>query len=137
MVHALREAWRVLRSSGFLVDLRPRHSNQLIELIIDQQPEIVTCYTDDYRVERDVAADKAVAVAVDSRLFCLEDSASFRYVKHYDTGTELMDYFETRNPPVHHPEEIVERIYRAGIGTNTTIRFTNDMQLLCYSKLDG
>lgn len=136
MVHALKEAWRVLRKKGILVDLRPRHTNQVIETITDEQAQIITCYDDVHRVQNDVAADQAIVVAVESHLFQLEQSATFGYVKEYDTGTELMNYFLTRNPPDHHPAKIVEKIYQADKEAHTTLRLTNKMQLNCYRKID-
>lgn len=135
MVHALTETWRVLHTTGILVDLRPRHSNQAIEQITNGQPEMVTCYNDDHRLRNDVAADNAIATAVDSQLFQLVKSVTFTYVRHYDTGTELMDYFLTRNPPVYQPERIIKKIYRADMDTNTTLRLTHEMQLNGYRKI--
>lgn len=136
MVHALKETWRVLHTTGVLVDLRPRHANQVIELVRDGQAEIIVRYDDDHRVINDVAADEAITKVANAGLFHLEQHVSFAYIKHYDTGSELMNYFQTRKPPVHHAEEIIEKIYRANLSTNTTLRFTNDMQLKCYRKID-
>ncbi len=136
MVHALKETCRVLQAGGILIDLRPRHENQIIELINDGQAERIAVYADDHRINKDVAVDEAIATVVESHLFSLERSIMFEYVTDYETGTELMDYFFTRNPPVHHSPEIVEKIALADKNVNTTLRFTNDMELKCYLKID-
>ena len=43
MVHALREAWRVLVPGGCLIDLRPLAKDPPLEVIVDDQVEYLTC----------------------------------------------------------------------------------------------
>ncbi len=136
MVHALKEAWNVLRAGGVLVDLRPRHSNQIIEVICAGQPGLIIRYSDNHRVSKDDAADMAMAKAVKVNLFALEQGVMFEYIKYYDSGSELMDYFLTRNPPVQHPESIVKQILQVDVQPDAVLRFTNTMQLKRYRKVD-
>lgn len=136
MVHALKESWRVLRPNGILVDMRPRHSNQLLERVTDGQAVTIRHYSDTHRIEKDNASDAAIAEVVNSSLFCLDRGTTFGYVRLYDTASELMAYFATRNPPVEHPADIVEQIHHAENYPNSVFRFSNDMQLNCYRKLE-
>lgn len=136
MVHALKEAWNVLRPGGLLIDLRPRHSNQVIEVICAGQPSLITRYSDNHGVSKDNAADMAMTKAVKTNLFTLEQGVMFEYIKSYDTGSELMDYLLTRNPPVQHSENIVKQILQVDAQPEAVLRFTNAMQLKRYRKVD-
>ena len=117
-----------------MIDMRPRHANQCIELVSDEQAELVLCYDDQFRMTNDTAADDAIAEVIDTGLFALSHRVPYTYAKYDETSAELMEYFLTRNPPVHHPAKIIEHFSKADENPNTKLRFTNDMHLNCYRK---
>ena len=55
MVHALREAWRVLRPGGLALDLRPAVVHRQVAVVRGGQPEPMGTMPDSYDI--DLAAD--------------------------------------------------------------------------------
>ena len=133
MVHALKQTWRVLKEDGILIDLRPRHTGQLVE-VIDEEVELVTCFDDTHRENNDFAADRAIATVLEAGLFQKSRSVHFEYVTRYESGTELMAYFLARNPPVQHSDETISKICHIDSEQSAHLHYITAMQLDCYHK---
>lgn len=137
MVHALNEAWRVLRQDGILIDSRPIHANITLESVTDEESTLLRRYTREIPDIDDKAADSAMALAVDENKFQFIDSAAFEYVKFYDNGTELLEYNAGRHTPFEHPDNVVRQIKLADSNPDMTLRVGNPMLLKTYRRLDS
>ena len=136
MVHALEQTWRVLKADGILIDLRPRHTGQIIEVVRNTTSDVITCYDDAYREARDFASDEAIEMVVNAGLFQRVRRVYFEYVKQYESGTALMDYFMAKNPPVRFPDEIESRLYhQLNLETSARLHYTYTIQLDTYRKM--
>jgi hypothetical protein len=96
MVNALREAERVLKPSGVLIDVRPVTAPMVVEVVIAGQAVWAkTVHT--YSAPEDVAAaDAAVRHAVLREWFVFETSLSFDFEIYCGTAAELRVYAEGR-----------------------------------------
>lgn len=137
MVHALNEAWRVLRKDGILIDSRPLHANITLESLIGDNSTLLKRYTRKIPDMHDKAADTAMALVVDEEKFQFIDGATFEYVKFYDTGAELLEYNAGLQTPIEHPDEIVQKIKLADGNPAMTLRVGNPMLLKTYRRLDS
>lgn len=136
MVHALNEAWRVLRQDGILIDLRPLHADITLEAVTDEQSTLLSRYTREIPDINDKAADSAMALIVDENKFQFIDSTTFEYVKFYDSGEELLEYNASRHTPIEHSDDIVRQIKLADSNPDMTLRVGNPMLLKTYRRLD-
>ena len=83
MVHALREAHRVLRPGGILVDLRPVATRRRVGLGRDRRWRLVGLTHESFA--DDHAADRAVAAVLRQRLFRRRSRASVLVEREMDT----------------------------------------------------
>jgi len=134
MVHALKEIWRVLKPDGILIDLRPIRLNVTIDLVHGDEMELISVYSDEWRVAKDKAADDAITTVKSENLFTFQDSAPFEYVKYYDTGQEYIDYEAQRNPPIIHPDDVVQQVKVADDNPGVMIRLGTAMHLTSYRR---
>lgn len=135
MVHALKEIWRVLKPGGILVDLRPIRHNVTIDLVHDDDMQLISVYSDEWRVAKDKAADDAIATVKKENLFKFEDSAPFEYIKYYDTCQELVDFEAQRNPPIIHPDDVVNKLKITDSNSDVILRVGTAMHLTSYRRL--
>lgn len=75
MVHALREAHRVLRPGGLLIDLRPSAKHRRIGLGTERRWRLVGIMRETF--DEDRAADRAVARVLYQRAFRFEGGEEF------------------------------------------------------------
>ena len=137
MVHALNEAWRVLRQGGILIDSRPLHANITLESLIGDNATLLTRYTRKIPDMHDKSADAAMVSVVDEEKFQFIDGTSFEYVKFYDNGAELLAYNAGLSNPIEHSDTIVQKINRADSNPAITLRVGNSMLLKTYRRLDS
>ena len=96
MVHALREAHRVLQPSGVLIDLRPVTAPILVEVVIATQT-VWARTVESYSAPEDVAAaNAAVQHAVSSEWLVFEATTQFSFEIFCDSAAELRMYAEAR-----------------------------------------
>jgi hypothetical protein len=93
MVHALREARRVLRDDGVMIDLRPIANDWPIEVVSARAATIVGRAGPS---EEDQAADEAAqAAAAEGEaqgLFRRDREERFRFHYYWDSPAELQDF---------------------------------------------
>ena len=136
MVHALKEALRVLAHNGILIDLRPIRSNQQLSLDSDGITELVATYTDNHRHAKDTSANEAITTILAENLCVLEDTADFAYHRQFDTADEFVEYCANRNPPLYFPESAMETIKRAMKNFEITLTYTTNISLKRYRKMN-
>ncbi len=78
-MHALKEAWRVLKPDGSMVDVRPLCVDVPLEVVYDNNsmPAGIVDLSPD--IGRDVASDKALAAVIEKRLFYEEQLEFFGF----------------------------------------------------------
>ncbi len=87
MVHALEEAWRVLRPEGLLLDLRPAMVHRKVGVAGQDGPLEVGVMRE--RFDDDLAADRAVAGALRRGLFRRVHRSRVPCVRRMDTLDEF------------------------------------------------
>ncbi|HMJ83913.1 MAG TPA: hypothetical protein VK504_12130 [Vicinamibacterales bacterium] len=93
MVDALCRTRGWLRPDGRLIDLRPAHT--IPEVVIgsaDHATVVGVLAVEAERHERHAAADKALDDVLDRRLFVLEESREFVFLRYADSAEELRDH---------------------------------------------
>jgi hypothetical protein len=96
MVHALREAWRVLVPGGTLLDLRPVAESYPIEIVRGQDIEVVGSVEPSAKAfADDAASDDAVRAMVRERLLAARRRIEFECALWWDTVDEMRDSFES------------------------------------------
>ncbi|GAB5489994.1 MAG: hypothetical protein Phog2KO_02090 [Phototrophicaceae bacterium] len=137
MVHALKEAWRVLRQGGILIDSRPLHANITLESLIGDNSRLLRRYTRKIPDMHDKSADSAIVRVVDEEKFQFIDGTTFEYVKLYDNSAELLAYNASLSNPIVHPDNIVHQIKLVDSDPAMTLRVGNPMLLKTYRRLDS
>jgi hypothetical protein len=110
MVHALGEIHRTLKPNGTLIDLRPVESNWQVEVTsragyqvggrLEDQPSAVA---------DDEAANQAMREAEARGWFIQNMQEEFHFFYHWDTPSEMKDFFETEWEDF---EKLKESVYR-------------------------
>jgi len=99
MVDALREAWRVLKPSGVLIDVRPVTIPLVVEVVIASRT-IWAKEVASYSAPEDVAAaEAAVQHALSREWFALEKSHPYDLEVYCDTAADLSLYAQSRKLP--------------------------------------
>ena len=96
MVHALREAHRVLTPTGVLLDVRPVTAPIIVEVVIGTQAVWAKAVDTYSAPENDAAADAAVQHPVSRDWLVFQTSVPFTFEIYCDSAAELQVYAEAR-----------------------------------------
>ncbi len=136
MVHALKEIWRVLTPQGCLVDLRPLHSNPLLEIVSQGDVAVAGQIDETEGIPNDTAANKALAQVVQEKWFTQEQVAAFNFASYWDTPDELKAYAAERWRNSHIPAEALTKArgLMAERGEAAKVRVLFKMLIARYRK---
>ena len=113
MVHALRQAHRVLKSGGLLIDLRPAPANRRVGIISGGRYRRLGTTRESLDLDR--AAERAVRRAQRAGLFRLETGIRFDCRRVMDTPADfrawILELVARRAAPPH--DRLIRRIERA------------------------
>jgi hypothetical protein len=87
MVHALHEAWRVLKPNGLLIDLRPATVHRRVGLLRAGEVQWLGVMRE--RFDDDRAANRAVAEVVRQGLFKRQGWKRFEFHRTFDNVAEF------------------------------------------------
>jgi hypothetical protein len=138
MVHALKEAHRVLKSGGILIDLRPAPAHRRLGLGEGSNWEFVGRLHE--VLDDDYAADAAVARVVQEGLFQPATRLEFELDRVMDTMEEVRDFIDEfgqrRKLPPH--ATLLKRLERrrARLPMPTKYAVRGPMHLAVLRKLD-
>jgi hypothetical protein len=97
MVDALRRTRGWLKPDGCLIDVRPAHTIPEVVIGSDDHATVVGVLTvEAERHERHAAANKALGDILERRLFALEESREFAFLRYADSAEELRDHIAQR-----------------------------------------
>ena len=137
MVHALREARRVLTPRGILVDVRPVTAPMVVEVVIATRA-IWAAEVNSYSgSEDDAAADAAVQQALSGEWFVFENRHPFDFEIYCDTAEDLKLYAQmhrrTREAEIPY-EALEERRRELSDGPTARLRCRRSWMLSTYRK---
>ncbi len=138
MVHALKEAHRVLKPNGLLIDLRPAPAHRRLGLGDGRRWREVGPLHE--ALDDDFAADEAVSRMVRDHYLDPEKRMRFQLDRVMDTMEDaqafMEDFDQRRDIPTHAP--LLERVEqeRARLGRPKKITIRGPMKLVVLRKLD-
>jgi hypothetical protein len=113
MVYALRQARRVLKDDGYLLDLRPAPAKRHVFIEINDSYEEVAIMND--RLDDHYAADRAVREMVNAGLLKLRSRTRFECTRRMDRFDEFQAWLEepARLRKVRSPEQLLHTVKEA------------------------
>lgn len=133
MVHALREAHRVLEPLGLLLDLRPHYGPSRLQLPAGGGWRTVGPATLPRPDEDLIASDRAVAAVVESGLFRRRQQEVFLLYRYFQDVEELVAYSAERWTDSELDPATLERVRK--VGGRPSVRLEQDMLLQSLERL--
>ncbi len=96
MVHALKEAWRVLAPAGVMVDVRPLSQIIPLEVAYEDKRELAGMADNTPDRAYDLAADEAIGSVVSEGKFSLQSLETFDFVYYWKTYHGMVRDFADR-----------------------------------------
>jgi len=119
MVHALKEAQRVLKPNGLLIDLRPGAVHRRVGIM--QSNNFVFAGRMHEDLSSDRSADAAIQRMVSSGVFSREARKKIECNRHMDSLDDFRSFIEefgTLGKPMPADERVIRRIERGLAGTS-------------------
>ena len=138
MVHALREAHRVLKPDGLLLDLRPGVVHRRVGIEVDSQHKQLAIMTES--LKDDYAANRAVAEIIREGLFKTVSRIQFncnRTMALTDFSSWLADFPTDRDARPERLIRIVERAFEEVNGKRKKIVVKGPLILKVLKKIVG
>jgi hypothetical protein len=85
MVHALKEAWRVLNTKGILIDQRPLSTEGRLDIDYKDRNEWVGNMDMSLGVKHDIAADRAIESLVKDKYYIQLSTEKFQVAYYWKT----------------------------------------------------
>jgi len=96
MVHALKEAWRVLPAGGIMIDVRPLSVVIPLEVVYEGVSETAGMADMSPDLETDIAADKALETVLGEGMFKQSSMELFDYAYYWKTYHGMVVDLEER-----------------------------------------
>jgi len=137
MVHALKEAWRVMAPLGIMMDIRPLSIDSPLEVISDEVREFAGIVDMSPDLKYDIAADQAIETVIKEGFFIEKQVDEFEYVYYWKTFHGMMADFEERwKDEIIIPEDVInkaQQLYKVS-RPNGRLRFGMRMKSAKYEK---
>jgi hypothetical protein len=137
MVHALKEAWRVMVPLGIMMDIRPLSIDSPLEVISGEVCEFAGNVDMSPGLKYDVAADQAIETVKKEGIFIEKQVDYFDYVNYWKTFHGMMADFEERwKDEIILPEDVIkkaEQLYKES-RPNGMLRLVMRMKSGKYEK---
>ena len=139
MVHALREACRVLRPGGLLIDLRPIVSQPPVEVLGGDQVAPAGRLDDSSDSADAAACEQALHLAVAQEWLQPHKTDAFSYSMYWDTPEQMLEYVTANWGDVQVPEDVVVRAQQlADVAVRPVrVRIRLTMSIASYVKIGG
>jgi hypothetical protein len=138
MVHALKEAWRVLVAQGIMMDIRPLSIDTPLEVVYGEQRELAGKVDMSPGLKYDIAADQAISTVLKDGIYKELNIEYFDYVYYWKTFHGMMADFEERwKDEIILSKEVIEkakRLYKEK-RPNVMLRLGMRMKAGKYEKL--
>jgi hypothetical protein len=110
MVHALKEAWRVMAPLGIMMDIRPLSVDTPLEVISGEVRQFAGIVDMSPDLKYDIAADQAIETVINEGFFIEKQVDEFEYVNYWKTYHGMMADFEERwKDEIIIPEDVINK----------------------------
>jgi hypothetical protein len=140
MVHALREAWRVLIPQGILIDQRPQSIESPLEIVYKEKSERAGMLDMRPGLIHDVAADQSIGSLVADGIFREIYTEQFQIAYYWDTVRGMVgDFRERWQDDVRVDRELIQTAYQLfGMHhSKRRVRLVLTMKLTSFKKVDN
>ncbi len=138
MVHALREAWRVLIPRGVMIDLRPLCLDASVDILYKGELEFAGTADMSLDIKSEIASNRAIDTVLSEKYYKELASERFEIAYYWDTVRGMMADMRNRwKDDVMIEESVIRRAYQL-FGKHRgpkKARFLIQMKLAKYGKL--
>jgi hypothetical protein len=96
MVHALEKIHRLLKTDGTLIDIHPIPKGYSIK-VLQGEHTLFAEWKRETLSEDILAAEKAIALALERGLYTLEEAVEIEYLTYGSSAKELQDFWAEQN----------------------------------------
>jgi hypothetical protein len=136
MVHALEQAWQVLRPGGVFVDLRPLSLDSALDIVGSQGMESAGMVDMSADLPDDRAVDEAIEAAVRAEVFIPRETRKFDFAYYWDTFEGMRRYTTERWDTAKFPSAVLRkaRALKNNLGPGSRIQIILPMHLATYER---
>jgi hypothetical protein len=137
MVYALKEAWRVLRPRGLMIDLRPICLDASLDILYKEGKETARIVDMSPEIDLEIAADQAIEKVLEDG--CYKELAAERFDIAYYWNTVKGMMADIRNRWIEDviiEESVIQRAYTlfGRYRSHNKVRLLIQMRLASYEK---
>lgn len=130
MVHALKEAQRVIKQEGLIIDLRPIAHDATLELVTDDKVIPVGLIDGSKGKVHDAATNRALTAVGDN----LQEVSRDRFIVsvNYESLQELIEHLSESSRRALISDQAIQLIHKQTKRKHMHLRFYEDVRLTCY-----
>jgi hypothetical protein len=139
MVHALKEAWRVLRPQGIMIDVRPLSLDVPLEVLFEEGSEAAGVVDMSPCIDLDYASDGAIESVIGDGMYREIHKEQFDFAFYWKTIKGMQeDIKENWEGEVNITDEVWSKAIQIieGRHSRSKIRLGMQMKLAVYVKLE-